>query len=156
MVSGSRGDRPELEHPAGSIGIAVGKPRIANHRIVHFGHFGIESNLCRADPFAGFDGCAGFARLHRASGLARRERHKLTGHRHGNRGHAKGKGSVVVVSVPDVVADVVEKIIGKVAATHDRHFYPPCRASRVRSGRAAQQNSPRPLFSSLPLMNNSR
>jgi hypothetical protein len=85
-------------------------------------HFGIEGDLGRPDPFAGLDSGARFPGLDRTTGLFRREGHEPAGHggRHGC--HAERHGPVSVLAVPDIVLDVVEEFIGKLATTYGRHF----------------------------------
>ena len=71
-----------------------------------------------------------------------------------------------IFPVPDIVLDVVEELVGKLATTDGRHLIllTDCQAiprlaclSRAdASGRDEQQNSPRPATSSLPPMNSAR
>src|SRR3972149_509008 len=50
--------RSHLDHPALAIGVTVGELGVGSKRFVDRDHLGVEGNLGRTNPLAGFDGGA--------------------------------------------------------------------------------------------------
>ena len=80
--------------------------------------FAASRRFGRTYPFAGLQRAAGFAGPDLAADLFRRVGDQLAGHCRCHRRHADFDRAVSQLGKPDVIVDIIEKVVGQIASTY--------------------------------------
>src|SRR3984957_9216763 len=110
--------RPDDQHPAIAECVAGQKFRFVDQLFVVRRHSAVKRGARRADPFAAFDHGEPAVLLEAVAEPLRRKDEDFAHQRRGPAGEAGAQRAVAKRRIPDLVLDVVEKMLGKFVILH--------------------------------------